>query len=54
MREHPESLLVSVILSEGMKFMNSVNNEELSLFYTLLVGVAFHRIIHFGVIIDFT
>ena len=51
MKEHPESLLVTLSLSEGMMFMNSVNNEELCLFYTLLVGVAIHHIIHFGCIL---
>ena len=54
MKEHPQSLLVTLSLSEGMTFMNSLDKEELSLFYMLLVGVAFHNIIHFGVIIHFT
>ena len=54
MKEDLESLLVIVSLSEGMTFMNSINNEGLCLFYTLLVGVAFHNIIHCAVIIDFT
>ena len=52
MKDHPQSLLVT--LSEGMTFMNSLDNEELPLFYMLLVGVAFHNLIHFGVIIHFT
>ena len=34
--------------------MNALNNEEKSLLYVLLVGVAFDIIICFGVIIDFT
>ena len=53
-KEHPKNLLVTLSLSEGMTSMNTLNAEVTSLLYTLLVGVAFHNIIHFGVIIHFT
>jgi hypothetical protein len=54
MKEHPKNLLVTLSLREGMTCMNVLNSEETSLMYTLLGVVAFHNIIHFGVIVHFT